>query len=114
MNGDDALVLVKNGNTVVDIFGKPAEDPGVAWTNDAENGFIDVGDGATWLTSNHTLRRKYDIGTGVTVPPVVFNTFLEWDTLEVNTWDGLGSHTCVCGSTNVQSRNPCKFFPKSF
>ena len=101
MNGDDALVLVKNGNTVVDIFGKPTEDPGVAWTNDAENGFIDVGDGATWLTSNHTLRRKHDVGAGVTVPPVVFDTFLEWDTLEVNTWDGLGSHTCVCGSTSV-------------
>ena len=51
----------------------PTEDPGVAWTNDAENGFIDVGDGATWLT-NHTLRRKHDVGAGVTVPPVVFDT----------------------------------------
>ena len=55
MNGDDALVLVKNESTVVDIFGKPGEDPGVAWTNDEANGYIDIGDGATWLTSNHTL-----------------------------------------------------------
>lgn len=101
MNGDDALVLVKNGNTVVDIFGKPGEDPGVAWTNDAANGFVDVGDGAAWLTSNHTLRRKFEVVKGVTVPPVSFDTFMEYDTLVVNSWDGLGSHICQCGSTSV-------------
>ena len=101
MNGDDALVLVKNGTTVVDIFGKPGEDPGVAWTNDAANGFVDVGDGASWLTSNHTLRRKFEVVKGVTVPPVSFDTFMEYDTLVVNSWDGLGSHTCQCGSTSV-------------
>lgn len=102
MNGDDALVLIKNGNQVVDIFGKPGEDPGAAWTNDAENGFVDVGDGATWLTSNHTLRRKFDVTSGVTVPPVSFNTFLEWDTLSVNTWDNLGMHACACGGNLVE------------
>ena len=96
MNGDDALVLLRNGSQVVDIFGKPGEDPGVAWTNDAENGFIDIGDGATWLTSNHTLRRKFEVQAGVTIPPVAFDTFLEWDTLSVNTWDGLGLHLCTC------------------
>ena len=105
MNGDDAIVIVKNGSQVVDIFGKPGEDPGTAWTDDAENGYVDVGDGATWLTSNHTLRRKFEVGIGVTVPPVSFNTFLEWDTLEVNTWDGLGHHSCVCGSTGVEAIN---------
>ena len=103
MNGNDALVLVKNGTTVVDIFGKPGENPGVAWTNDAANGFTDVGDGAAWLTSNHTLRRKFDVVHGVNVPPVVFDTFLEWDTLPVNTWDGLGSHSCACGSTGTNN-----------
>jgi hypothetical protein len=103
MNGNDALVLVKNGTTVVDIFGKPGENPGVAWTNDAENGFTDVGDGAAWLTSNHTLRRKFDVVHGINVPPVVFDTFLEWDTLPVNTWDGLGSHSCACGSTGTNN-----------
>ena len=101
-NGDDAFVLVKNGSTVVDIFGKPGEDPGAAWTDDAANGFVDVGDGATWLTANHTLRRKFDVGGGVTLPPVAFDTFLEWDTLPSNTWDGLGQHTCLCGSTNTE------------
>ena len=102
MNGDDALVLVKNESTVVDIFGKPGEDPGVAWTNDEANGYIDIGDGATWLTSNHTLRRKYDVMQGVTVPPVSFNTFLEWDTLVVNTWDGLGMHSCACSPNQLE------------
>jgi hypothetical protein len=101
MNGDDAIVLVKNTTTVLDIFGKPGEDPGVAWTNDEANGFVDVGDGAAWLTSNHTLRRKFDVTQGVSVPPVAFNTFAEWDTLVVNTWDGLGSHACACNPNGI-------------
>ena len=102
MNGNDALVLVKNGTSPVDIFGKPGEDPGVAWTDDEENGYVDVeGAFSAWLTSNHTLRRKSSVNHGVSVPPLVFNTFLEWDTLPVNTWDGLGSHSCDCGSTEI-------------
>lgn len=100
MNGDDALVLLNNG-VPIDIFGKPGEDPGVAWTNDEANGYVDVGDGATWLTSNHTLRRKYEVMQGVTQPPVAFNTFLEWDTLVVNTWDGLGMHACACNPNGI-------------
>lgn len=95
MNGDDALVFTKDGTTVVDIFGKPGEDPGVAWTDNADAGYTSE-DGGTWLTSNHTLRRKIDITMGVTEVPVVFNTFLEWDTLPNETWDGLGSHQCYC------------------
>lgn len=102
MNGDDALVLMKNESEVVDIFGKPGEDPGTAWTDDAENGFVDVGDGASWLTSNHTLRRKYDVASGVTTPPVSFDTFLEWDTIPVNTWDNLGIHSCICDGDGVE------------
>ena len=102
MNGNDALVLVKNGTTVIDIFGKPGEDPGVAWTDDAGNGFTDVGNGADWLTSNHTLRRKFDVVQGITDPPVVFDTFLEWDTLGLDTWDGLGFHNCFCGDSQSE------------
>lgn len=102
MNGDDAIVLIKNGDTPVDIFGKPGEDPGVAWTDNAESGYTSE-DGGTWLTANHTLRRKFDVTMGVTLPPTEFNTFLEWDTLAVNTWDGFGSHACGCGSTSIQT-----------
>jgi hypothetical protein len=39
---------------------------------------------------------------GINVPPVVFDTFLEWDTLPVNTWDGLGSHNCICGDSQSE------------
>jgi hypothetical protein len=101
MNGDDALVLIRNGNQVLDIFGKPGEDPGVAWTDDAANGYIDVGDGAAWLTSNQTMIRKPSVTGGVTLPPVAFNALLEWDTLEVNTWTGLGAHLCDCGTSGL-------------
>ena len=108
-NGDDAFVLVKNGTTVIDIFGKPGEDPGAAWTDDAANGFIDVGDGATWLTANHTLRRKYDVTAGVSIPPSVFDTFAQWDTLPQNTWDGLGEHACLCGTTDTPEITDIQF-----
>jgi hypothetical protein len=95
MNGDDALVFMKNGTEIIDIFGKPGEDPGAAWTDNEAAGYTSE-DGGTYLTANHTVRRKIDITIGVTTAPVVFNTLLEWDTLPNQTWDGLGSHTCNC------------------
>ena len=106
-NGNDAFVLVKdgpNGEVIVDVFGKPGEDPGGAWTDDEENGFTDVGDGATWLTRDQTLRRKFNVTAGVTTIPLVFNALLEWDTLAINTWDGLGQHSCECGTTVVREQ----------
>ena len=93
-NGDDALVLTRYGE-VIDIFGKVGEDPGSAWTDDAESNFTDY-NGGTWLTNNHTLQRKYDVSEGVTSNPLLFDTFLEWDTLPVETWEGLGYHDCYC------------------
>ncbi len=100
MNGDDALVLIKNSNLPVDIFGKPLEDPGVAWTNNADAGYTDA-DGGAWLTANKTLRRKFDVTIGVMAPPLEFNTFMEWDTLSSETWDGLGSHFCACDPNSI-------------
>ena len=99
MNGDDTVWSRTNPPWWT--FWQAGEDPGVAWTNDEANGYIDIGDGAT-VTSNHTLRRKYDVMQGVTVPPVSFNTFLEWDTLVVNTWDGLGMHSCACSPNQLE------------
>lgn len=95
MNGDDALVFVKNGTIPVDMFGKPGEDPGNAWTDNADAGYTS-NDGGTWLTANHTLRRKSSITAGTTTVPVSFYALVEWDTLPNNTWDGLGWHSCVC------------------
>ena len=100
MNGDDALVIVKDGATVVDIFGLPGEDPGTAWTDNADEGYTSA-DGGAWLTANHTLRRKFDVNQGVTIPPMEFYALAEYDSLPENTWDGLGVHSCVCGADFV-------------
>ena len=92
---DEALSLVQK-------HFEDMEEAGIERTDDEENGYVDVeGAFSAWLTSNHTLRRKSSVNHGVSVPPLVFNTFLEWDTLPVNTWDGLGSHSCDCGSTEI-------------
>jgi hypothetical protein len=95
MNGDDALVFVKNGTQPIDMFGKPGEDPGNAWTDNADAGYTS-NDGGTWLTANHTLRRKSSIMAGNITVPVSFYALTEWDTLANDTWDGLGWHSCVC------------------
>lgn len=109
MNGDDALVFVKNGTTPVDMFGRPGEEPGDAWTDNADAGYTST-DGGTWLTANHTLRRKASITAGVTTPPLAFDTFLEWDTLPNNTWDGLGWHSCECDpDMSVELIKPIEF-----
>ncbi len=114
MNGNDAILLVKNGNVVLDIFGKPGEDPGTAWTDNEAAGYTST-DGGTWLTANHTLRRKSNITEGVTVPPVAFYALAEWDSLPNNTWDGLGSHACACdpnvGVEDLQTPVEFNIFP---
>ena len=105
-NGDDALVLVKNGTTVVDIFGKPGEDPGLAWTDDESNCFIDAGDGAELLTSNHTLRRRPHVLQGVTVPPVCFDALSEWEVFGMDDWSGLGWHSISCEGISSGCMDP--------
>ena len=55
-NGDDAMTLEYQGNTV-DIFGKVGEDPGSAWTDDVTAGYTDA-NGGTWWTKRQTLIRK--------------------------------------------------------
>lgn len=113
MNGNDALLLLKGGTEVLDIFGKPGENPGVAWTDNADAGYTDS-DGGTWLTANHTLRRKYDIEAGVSLPPLEFNTLLEYDSLPNETWDGLGWHNCACDPNsiaNIQELISLNIFP---
>ena len=96
-NGDDALTLeygVSSANTtIIDVFGKIGEDPGVAWTNIPP--FTDGG-GGIWITTNHTLTRKASVLQGVTSNPTMFDALLEYDTLSNNTWSNLGTHNCNC------------------
>ena len=102
-NGDDALGLRKNGNTV-DIFGKIGEDPGYAWTDDASAGFTDA-NGGDWWTRDHTLIRKASVKKGVSTSPILFDPTAEWDTLAKNTFTELGTHTCDCyNSTSVSEQ----------
>ena len=107
MNGNDALVLIEypeSGPPIVyDIFGKPGEDPGIAWS--APDG--------TFITNSQTMVRKFEITQGVTIPPIEFLPLLEYDTLGINNWTNLGIHECACNpvSTRDKSALDVKLYP---
>ena len=98
MNGNDALVLVNTSGAILDIFAKPGEDPGQAWT--APDG--------TYITKGHTLVRKSSVLEGVKVIPVTFEPLAEWDTLAMNDWSHLGWHACECDPlfVSAETRTP--------
>jgi len=104
MNGNDAIVLTKNGE-IIDVIGKVGEDPAVqnppngGWTDDASAGYTDA-NGGTWWTAQHTLIRKSAIKVGDGNGIDLFNPSLEWDSLSVGTWNNLGSHACDCIGTS--------------
>lgn len=97
-NGDDAVILSDAaGTAIVDLIGKIGEDPGTAWSDTS----------GSWWTTGHTLVRKSNVLDGVKVNPSEFLVMNEWDSLTVNTFTGLGSHTCDC-STNSIDENDAK------
>ena len=79
-NGNDAVVL-RHGNTVIDVIGQIGFDPGSEW-----------GSGLTG-TSENTLRRKSTILMGDPDGSDAFDPSIEWDGFAQNTFDGLGTHT---------------------
>ncbi|MEA5578107.1 ExeM/NucH family extracellular endonuclease [Anabaena sp. UHCC 0451] len=87
-NGDDAIVLRKNGD-VIDIIGQVGVDPGSEWGS----GLIS--------TADNTIRRKSTIIAGDTNPNDAFDPTLEWDGFVQNTFDGLGSHTIAGGGQST-------------
>ena len=92
MNGNDAIVLTKNGGTtIVDVFGRIGEDPGVAWSDPS----------GTWWTNDHTLIRKSTVLKGDVDGIDAFDPSLEWDSLPENTWLYLGYHECYCQNANT-------------
>ena len=110
MNGNDAMVLTKNG-AIIDVIGKVSEDPAVqstipniagGWTDDASAGFTDANivDVDEIWTMNHTLIRKSTVLYGDNNGMDLFNPSLEWDSLPVGTWSNLGEHTCDCLGTS--------------
>ncbi|MBR0568216.1 ExeM/NucH family extracellular endonuclease [Azoarcus sp. L1K30] len=86
-NGDDAVVLTKDG-AVVDAIGQTGFDPGSEW-----------GTGAV-TTANHTLSRKSSVTSGDTTPDDSFDPSTEWNGSAINDIAGLGSHTIDNGSVN--------------
>jgi uncharacterized repeat protein (TIGR02543 family) len=74
-NGDDAIVLAKNG-TNIDVIGVIGTDPGSAWT---------VGDVST---ANKTLVRNGDV-----INPTITWDSTEWTAYTTDTSDYLGTHT---------------------
>ena len=97
MNGNDAMVLTKNG-VIIDVIGRVGEDPASgAWTDDAASGFT-MG---SWWTAQHTLIRKNTVLYGDDNGLDLFNPSLEWDSLVVGSWNNLGTHTCDCIGTSA-------------
>ncbi|MGB7057441.1 MAG: ExeM/NucH family extracellular endonuclease [Geitlerinemataceae cyanobacterium] len=79
-NGDDAIVLKKNGVTL-DSIGQVGFDPGSEW-----------GSGLT-STQDNTLRRLSTVMTGDTNVSNAFDPAVEWAGFAIDTFDGLGSYT---------------------
>jgi predicted extracellular nuclease len=80
-NGDDAVVLRKNG-AVIDAFGQVGTDPGSQWTGGGQD---------------DTLRRKADVCAGDSNADDAFDASAEWDVFAQNIFDGLGAHSTTCG-----------------
>ena len=79
-NGDDAIVLKKNG-TIIDVIGQIGVDPGTEWT------------GGGIGTQDETLRRKDTVIEGDADGSDAFDPSVEWVGFPTNTFDGLGSHS---------------------
>lgn len=123
-NGDDALSLEKNvaGTwTKVDIFAcigeRPQNSSGTfsptgGWTilapyESMPTNYDSNVDGPYFLqywSQDKTLKRKATITSGVTTNPAFqsFNASVQWDSLPVNTFTGLGTHTCDCNALGVK------------
>lgn len=82
-NGDDAVVLRK-GETVLDVIGQIAFDPGAQWGVDLIS------------TADNTLRRAETVCAGDPDGSNVFDPSVEWVGYANNTVDGLGAHTATC------------------
>ena len=88
-NGDDAVVLTKNG-TPIDIIGRIGEDPGTQWNVSGNS------------TQDHTLVRNPNVLSGNTANAAGFPSLgTEWTEFPNNTSSNLGSHSINSGGTTV-------------
>jgi predicted extracellular nuclease len=82
-NGDDAIVLRKNG-LIVDSIGQIGVDPGTQWG---------AGDAST---ADNTIRRKLGACAGDTDGANAFAPETDYDGFAIDTFAGLGAHTGGC------------------
>ena len=87
-NGDDAVVLRKNG-VVIDSIGQIGTDPGSEWF---ANG---VG------TQNETIRRIFAVCVGDSNPDDSFDPSLQWASFAQDNFADIGSHSADCGGTGL-------------
>jgi predicted extracellular nuclease len=110
MNGNDAIVLFKNG-VAIDHFGKTGQSEmqgSQAWSDE----FPYDGSAGTRWTKDHSLQRKATVLKGVATNPDVFIVTTEWDSLPKDTWTNLGMHTCNCfASINKINSNEFSVYP---
>ncbi|MFX3625004.1 MAG: OmpL47-type beta-barrel domain-containing protein [Ectobacillus sp.] len=79
-NGDDAIVLKKNG-IAIDVFGQVGSDPGTSWG---------TGD---YATADHTLIRKETVRAGDKIADDSFDPSVEWISSAKDSAADLGKHT---------------------
>lgn len=85
-SGNDAISLSKDGSAI-DIIGVIGDNPGTFW--EVDNGG----------TLDHTLVRKFEINQGELNWEVGAN---QWEVFPLDTYNQLGSHSNICGSSNPQ------------
>lgn len=89
-NGNDALVLVRDGSVVVDSFGQVGVDPGNYWSC------------ASGTTQNTVMRRLSGVCSGDTVVDDVFDPCAEWAFFPQDVFSGLGEHLADCGAVSAE------------
>ncbi|BDX08652.1 ExeM/NucH family extracellular endonuclease [Planctobacterium marinum] len=93
-NGDDAVVLTKNGE-VIDSIGQVGVDPGSSWYSN----------GVT--TKDRTLRRISGIVSGDVNPFDAFYPDAEWQVFDKNSFDDLGKHGATDDDNNSVDLGLC-------
>jgi predicted extracellular nuclease len=83
-NGDDAVVLLRNG-VVLDAIGQIGFDPGTEWGT----GLVS--------TADNTLRRNLDVCNGDAIATDPFDPAAGWSGFATDSFDGLGAHAPACG-----------------
>ena len=92
-NGDDAVLLKKAG-VIVDSIGQVGFDPGTEWGSGLQS------------TADNTIRRRSNVCTGDTNSTDAFSPAVEWDGFATDTFNGLGSHTALCGGDPTPTPPP--------